>query len=52
MADSIFIEAAESMTKDTIDVNDISRLSIGIDFANKGYVVFCKERSLFVSFYE
>ena len=51
MADPIFIVADESMSKDTIDVYDISGLGIGADPANKGYLVFCKDRSLCVSFY-
>ena len=51
VADPIFIVADESMSKDTIDVYDISGLGIGADPANKGHLVICKDRSLCVSFY-
>ena len=47
VADTIFIVIDESMDYDTNDVYDISGLGVGP--TNKGYLVLCKDRSLYVS---
>jgi hypothetical protein len=52
VADAIFIVADESMEKDSIDSYEVSGLGVGADPSNKGYLVFCKDRSLCGAFYE
>jgi hypothetical protein len=52
LADPIFIIADESMEKDVIDCYSITGLGIGTDPANKGYLVFCKDRCLCNDYYE
>jgi hypothetical protein len=52
LADPIFIVADENMKTNEIDHYVVSGLGIGPDASNKGYIVFCKDRSLCNTFYD
>jgi len=51
-SDPVYVIADDNMTKDDIDVHEVSGLGHSIALGNKGYVIFAKTRCANVKFYE